>query len=171
MQFRTKIVAATLTLLSIFAIAAFANHTGFDQQDGRKGHRRMGRGFDGPGRGGGMLPLRALDLTDAQKEQIKAIHEAEKAKVEPFVNQLKEAHKAMREATANGQFNESAIRAIAANQTQAQIELAVSHARVQSAIYQVLTAEQKAKLEKFQQDRKARMEQRMQKRGERKQTT
>ncbi|MGE0885686.1 MAG: Spy/CpxP family protein refolding chaperone [Blastocatellales bacterium] len=165
MKLRTKIITATLALLSVFAVAAFATHGSF-AQDGQKRHPRMGRGFGGPGggpgmgQGRGMLPLRFLDLTDAQKEQVKAIHEAEKAKVEPLLTQLREAHTAMREATANGQFNEEQIRAIAAKQSQAQVELAVSHARVQAQIYQLLTAEQRAKLDKFAQERKTRMENR-----------
>lgn len=163
MKLRTKIITATLALLSVFAVAAFATHGSF-AQDGPKRHPRMGRGFGGPGggmgQGIGMLPLRFLDLTDAQKEQVKAIHEAEKAKVEPLMTQLREAHTAMREATANGQFNEEQIRAIAAKQSQAQVELAVSHARVQAQIYQLLTAEQRAKLDKFAQERKTRMENR-----------
>lgn len=169
MKLRTKIITGTLALLSVFAVAAFATHGSF-AQDGPKGHPRMGRGFGGPGggpgmgqgrgQGRGMLPLRFLDLTDAQKEQVRAIHEAEKARVEPLLTQLREAHTAMREATANGQFNEEQIRAIAAKQSQAQVELAVSHARVQAQIYQLLTAEQRAKLDKFEQEHKTHMENR-----------
>lgn len=164
MKLRTKIITGTLALLSFFAVVAIATHSSF-AQDGPKGHPRMGRGFGGPGHGPasgpqGMLPLRFLDLTDAQKEQVKAIHESEKAKVEPLLAQLREAHTALREATANGQFNEDQIRAIATKQSQVQIELAVSHARVQSQVYQLLTAEQRAKLDKFHQEHKNRMENR-----------
>ena len=100
------------------------------------------------------MPLRFLDLTDAQKEQVKAIHEAERTRIEPFVKQLGDTHKALAEATAKGQFDEAQVRAIATTAAQAQVELAVSRARQDAAIYQILTAEQRAKLEQFRADHK-----------------
>ena len=99
------------------------------------------------------MPLRFLDLTEAQKEQVKAIHEAERTKIEPVLKQMEETRKALDEATAKGQFNESQVRALAASLAQAQVELTVSRARQDAAIYQILTAEQRAKLDKFREER------------------
>ncbi|MEP7337659.1 MAG: Spy/CpxP family protein refolding chaperone [Acidobacteriota bacterium] len=128
MKLRSKIITATLMLISVFAIAAVA---------------KQGPGHHGP-RGG-----HELGLTDAQKEQAKAIHEAERAKVEPYLKQLEEARTALKEATAKGQFDETKVRAIAATQSAAQIELAVSRARTEAAIYKILTPEQQAKVEQL----------------------
>ena len=150
MKLRSKIITATLMLMSIFAIAAYA-HQGA-HQGGHQGQRGPG-GPHGPGGPGG-FPLHALDLTDVQKEQVKAIHEAERTKVEPYLKQLQEAHTALTEATANGQFDETKIRAIAATQSQAQVELLVSRTRVEAAVYKILTPEQQAKLEKFRAEHK-----------------
>jgi Spy/CpxP family protein refolding chaperone len=115
----------------VFAIAAIA---------------RQGPGHHGPDGGG---PLHALGLTDAQKEQVKAIHEAERTKIEPYLKQLEDARTALKEATAKGQFDETKVRAIAATQSQAQIELTVSRARTEAAVYKILTPEQQAKVEQL----------------------
>jgi protein CpxP len=131
MKLRSKIITATLMLISLFAIAAVA---------------KQGPGHHGPHGGG---PLHALGLTDAQKEQAKAIHEAERAKIEPYLKQLEEARTALKEATAKGQFDETKVRAIAATQSAAQIELTVSRARTEAAVYKILTPEQQAKVEKL----------------------
>ena len=130
MKLRSKIITATLMLISLFAIAAVAKQ--------------------GPGHHSPDGLLHALGLTDAQKEQVKAIHEAERAKVEPYLKQLEESRTALKEAaTAKGQFDETKVRAIAATQSQAQIELTVSRARTEAAIYKILTPEQQAKVEKL----------------------
>lgn len=142
MKLRSKIITATLMLISLFAIAAFAGQ-------GPRGQRGPG----GPGGPGG-FPFRALDLTDAQKEQIKAIHEDERTKTEAARKQTHEAHQALREATAKGQFDETKVRAIAATQAQAEIELTVSRTRAEAAVYKILTAEQQAKLDQFRAEHK-----------------
>src|ERR1051325_359358 len=111
MNFRHVLITACLMLLGVVAVTAFATHHNFTSAQG------PGRGPNGPppgrppgppdGPGGGMFLLRFLDLTDAQKAQIKAIQDAEDAKAEPYEKQLGDAHKALEEATAKGQFNES----------------------------------------------------------------
>src|SRR5262245_54180355 len=107
MKLRSKIITASLMLMSIFAIAAFA----------RQGHQgpRGQHGPDGPSDPIGFLS-HALDLTDAQKEQAKAIHETEHAKAGPYLKQLEEARTALTEAMAKGQFDETKVRAIAATE-------------------------------------------------------
>ncbi len=90
-----------------------------------------------------------LDLTEAQKTQIKAILEAEKPTVQPLVMQLTAQHKELRTVTDDGQFNEAQVQAIAARQGQTMTQLIVEKERVQSQIYTVLTPEQRAKAEKM----------------------
>src|SRR5437870_2791570 len=154
MNFRHVVMTACLILLGVVAITAFSMNINFASAQG------PGRGPGGPpnGRppgppdGGFGFLLRFLDLTDAQKAQIKAIQDAEDAKAEPYEKQLGDAHKALEEATAKGQFNETQIRTIAGHQAQAMIELTVLRTRKDAAIYQVLTPEQRAKLDKFREE-------------------
>jgi Spy/CpxP family protein refolding chaperone len=117
-----------------------------------------GPGGRGPGGGdpggppppdGGRMALHFLDLSDTQKAQIKTIQETEDAKAEAFHDKLREAHDALKAATAKGQFNEAQVRTLAASIAQDEIELTVIRARKDAAIYQVLTAEQRAKLDQF----------------------
>jgi Spy/CpxP family protein refolding chaperone len=103
----------------------------------------------GPALDGGML-LPLLDLTDAQKSRISTIDASERALTEPVAAQLRDAHKAIEDAIANGQFDEQQIRMLAATEAQLQVELTVSRARRQAAIYQILTTEQQTKLSKLQ---------------------
>jgi protein CpxP len=157
-------LAAALTL----AVAGFA-------QDGPQGGPgdfggprhggpggRGGRGPGGPG-GVGVGPVaRELNLTDAQKEQIKQIGEAFETSTRSLREQLF--------AKGGGgpldglkEFDEAAVRSAAQARASVQVELEVARARAQSQIYAVLTAEQKAKLAELRQQ----FEQRRQERGQR----
>ena len=122
-----------------------------------QGHGPGGQGPGGPPPPppGGRMPLQFLDLTEAQKAQIKTIQETEDAKEEAFHAKLREAHDALRTATAQGQFNEAQVRTLAAVIAQNEIELTVIRTRKDAAIYQVLTPEQRAKLDQFEAERPA----------------
>lgn len=105
-----------------------------------------GFGFRGPGGPGGpMGPLADLNLTDAQKDQIKKIHES-------FGESAKQYHEQMRTLNENridpmsGNFDEAAFRSAAEARAKIQIELEVLHAKMMSQVANVLTAEQKAQL-------------------------
>jgi protein CpxP len=108
------------------------------------------------GRRGGMTGMffRGLDLTDAQKEQIKSINEQARTSSAPFREQLKPFRDQMRALVESGNFNESNARAIAAQQSQIEAELAVIRARTEAAVYNVLTPEQKTKLAELRQNRR-----------------
>ena len=89
---------------------------------------------------------RLLDLTDAQKEQIKAIRERAAETSKPHHEALKPLMEQQHALTEAATFNEAAWRALAAQISPIQIELQVIQARAQAETYNVLTAEQKAKL-------------------------
>ena len=91
----------------------------------------------------------ALDLSSAQQEQIKAIWAKEKSAMQPLHQQMKDFHSQMNQLTESGSFDEAKVRALATQQSQAMIEMAVQHARVKSEMLQVLTADQKAKFQKL----------------------
>lgn len=86
-----------------------------------------------------------LGLSDAQQAQIKEIITSEQSVIAPQQQKLADSHKQLRDATANGQFDEVQVRALATQQASAMIELIVSRERVKSKIYNVLTPDQRTK--------------------------
>lgn len=106
---------------------------------------RMGKGS---GRHFARL-ARALDLTDAQKEQVKAILETEREKVAPLRQKLGETREKIRRAVEATPFDEAAVRSLAASQNETRTEMIVSRARVQSKIFALLSPEQRERAKKF----------------------
>ncbi len=99
-----------------------------------------------------------LNLTDAQKGQIKTMWQAEKPTMQPLLQQLAENRKAMLAATANGKFDEAAVRNIANQQANVIAQLTVERERLISQVYnQVLTPEQRTKADQLRQKRADRM--------------
>ena len=91
----------------------------------------------------------ALSLTDAQQEQVKAAFEAQRPIEEQRRAKLDEIRKQIDAATANGQFDEAIVRALASQQAQLQADQMVDHLRIHSKLYSLLTAEQKAKADQL----------------------
>jgi protein CpxP len=98
-----------------------------------------------------------LDLTDAQKTQIKEIMTKEKPTLKPLMLQLGQSRSQLRQLELNSTFDEAQARTIAAQQTQTMTELAVQRARVEAELIQVLTPDQKTKLTQLWQQREQRM--------------
>jgi periplasmic protein CpxP/Spy len=97
--------------------------------------------------GGGMqLLLHRLDLSDAQKAQIRQIMTNEKPTLQPLLQQLSRARQQHRQLVESAAFDEAQVRAWATQQSQTITELTVERARIESEMYQVLTADQKTKL-------------------------
>lgn len=140
--------------------------TAQQEQDGRRGGRgdrgRHRRGGMRNGmRGGKMGVFANLNLTDAQKEQLKQIaaryRESGKAMREQARGQRGEG----RDAFANGGvFNEAAVRAAAQARANQRVEMEVAHARMMSEMYNVLTPEQKTQLATERQQREQRRQER-----------
>lgn len=130
------------------------------QDNKGRGERQWGRGEGGKHRRGGMRGgfggrfMESLNLTDAQKEQMKQIatryHENFKAQREQMRGQR---HEGGFDAFKDGTFNESAVRAAAQARANARVEREVAKARMMSEMYNVLTPEQKAQLASQRQQR------------------
>ncbi|MEP6820289.1 MAG: Spy/CpxP family protein refolding chaperone [bacterium] len=134
-------IAALVVAATIFALAQ--GHPGMQGMHG-----------EGPGKGPGhgeMLEhmARALDLTDAQKQQVKAIMEATESTARDIHAKLEETHKQLAAATANGQFDEAQIRTLANQQGQLEADMTVEHFRAMSKVYAILTPEQRVKAEEM----------------------
>ena len=168
-----KLMAGALALTLGVSAAATA-------QPGRGGPGLAGPGFRGPGGPGGGalggllavrpdLPLRALNLTDAQREQVRGILESHRGEAESLRQRAGAAHQALQAATSAATVDEGAI----TQQSQAFggliAEAAVLRARVRSEVLAVLTPEQQAEAAKIAADRQARMQQRRAKMQERRQ--
>ncbi|MGA9355969.1 MAG: Spy/CpxP family protein refolding chaperone [Terriglobales bacterium] len=98
-----------------------------------------------------------LDLSSVQQDQMKAIWEKEKPALKPLMQQERQNHEAMKALEASGPFDEAKTRALATQNSQTVIELQVQHARIKSEMMQVLTADQKTKLQQLETERGANM--------------
>ena len=119
----------------IFAVAQKSDDGGKGSHGRRGGHHRSGG-----------MGFRGIDLTEAQKTQIKSIREANKAAVQPLREAMKANRAKMAELTANGAFDEAQITALANETAAVQAKLTVERQRVKSQMFTVLTEEQKAKM-------------------------
>ena len=146
-----KIAAIVLALTVMAAIAV--------SQTVRRAHMRGDGMFGGPMLG---YYVHKLDLTDAQQAQVKAIITKEKPALQPLMLQVAQGHSQLRDLVMNGNFDEAKARELAAQQTQTMTELAVQHARIASEMVQVLTPEQKTKLNALITQHEQRMMNRMQ---------
>jgi len=134
----------------------------------RRGSGTMGRGMMGPGgpgfRGGpggpfgmGGFPLRGLDLTDAQREQVKAIMESHRDEQKAAGDKMMAARKALHEAIAAETFNEAAIRAAAGEVGAAEADAAVLQAKIHGEVFAILTPEQVKKAKELRSEMENRM--------------
>lgn len=114
--------------------------------DGPPGPPRgpFGHGPHGPGAPGGFGPLAGLNLTDAQKEQLKQIHEAFAEQTKALRDQMRTLHETQRDPLSN--FDEAAIRSAAEARAKIQVEMEVAHAKMMAQMVNVLTAEQRAQM-------------------------
>ena len=102
----------------------------------------------GPGRHQLQRLVKTLDLTAAQKEEIKTIFEAERQTAKPLMLQMRENRHQLHEAAVATPFDEAAIRTLAAKQAATMTDLIVSRARITGKIFALLTPEQQAKAKK-----------------------
>jgi Spy/CpxP family protein refolding chaperone len=155
--------AAALGLLAALAVGASAQETQPAPQDeagrpGRhKGLKRDGMRRRGPGHG--LRALGRLNLSDAQREQLRVLSEGLHQRTEAQRNELRQLGRARRE---GGQLtDEQRQRA-----RQLHEELRQSHETHRQQVLGVLTPEQRAQLEQLQQERQQRREERRQRREE-----
>jgi Spy/CpxP family protein refolding chaperone len=104
-----------------------------------------------------------LNLTTAQKQQIKTLMQAQRATTRPLMQQLGQLHVQMLNATASGAFNQTTVQSIATQEAQIQAQLAVQRQSVESQIYNtVLTTQQKATADQLRQNEIIQINERLQ---------
>ena len=92
-----------------------------------------------------MLPPQ-LNLTDAQRDQIKAIADTHKDEWKALADRGRAAHMALDEAITADTVNDAAIRQKSADASAVDADLAVARAHAHAEVFQILTADQKAQL-------------------------
>lgn len=136
---------------------------------GPRGGGPYGGGRGGRGPGGPGLALNQLNLTDAQREQVKEIRDRNRDQTQALVKRLDSAAAKQRDAVETLPVNETLITSTSQDLAQAQTEMAIQEARLNSEIWSILTPEQQAQATKLRAERKAQMEQRRQEMQQRRQ--
>jgi protein CpxP len=109
------------------------------------------------------LMMDYLDLSDAQRGQVKQVIASEKPTLIPLVQQLVETRQQILQEVSSGIFDQAKISALASQQSQTQTQLNVEKAKVMAQIFNLLTPDQKTKAVSFLQKRAARVEQHLRK--------
>ena len=174
MSFGRKIISAITLAFAMFTLTTFVAAQDTTQPTDRtdkkdkferkgRGERGFGRGMRGEKRGGGerfvMREISRLDLTDAQKEQIRGVMEAAKTANEPIHQELR----GFKEKKRGGELTE----ADKARLTDIKTRMKQSAEQTRNTVLSILTAEQRQQLEQFKLERQKRMEEHRQQRMER----
>lgn len=128
----------TALAVALLALGASLSAQGFGPGPGR------GRGpaaFEGRG-------LRGLNLTEAQKAQVKAIHERHQATLKARAEVAMSARTAMREAMGNPATDTKVLQGLHEKVSAAQFDLLLEHRALRQEILPILTPEQQAKFAK-----------------------
>ena len=134
----------TLTLMLVVAVVPLAAQ-GF----------RQGRG---PGRGPGFGPAFAcLNLTDAQKASLKALHEKYRPAFEANRASVFQAQKALRAAMMNPATSDADLKALYDKASAARFAMLEQRRTLLQESQAILTPDQKAQWEKMRVERQARM--------------
>lgn len=134
-------LSALLVGATMADVAAQGPTDGLRHERGRRG--RPGPGF-GPGGGAfGLGPIMRLgSLTDAQREQVRALAQSRREEGPALMRQLAEARQALMASAEGGAVDESKAAELGA----AVSALAVMHARLHADAMAILTPEQKTEL-------------------------
>jgi Spy/CpxP family protein refolding chaperone len=139
---------AILVVGGLIAARAHSRHTGMGHHGGQVFERGLA------------IMAWKLDLTDAQRQQIRSMAKAEWPSIEPSLQKLADGQKQMLAATQGGAFDEAKVRAIAEQQSQTIAGLLVEKEHFVSQVYaNVLTSEQRTKADAMRQQWTQRMDQ------------
>ena len=90
-----------------------------------------------------------LELTDAQRADVKKVLSGEQEKLKPLLAASHEARKQLREAIRAADANETSVRAASAQLAAAAADLAVERMKIFAKLSPILTGEQRAKISEF----------------------
>ncbi|HIC33209.1 MAG TPA: periplasmic heavy metal sensor [Gammaproteobacteria bacterium] len=151
-----------ILIVTLVAFVAWAN-LGYEAHAQGRGAPPGGSRGEMRGRTGnptGMLPLRQLDLTDAQRQEVRAIFDQNQAALRASGEQLGLAKQALHEVVTSDWVNESEIRVRAEALGLAEGDGAVVRADLYVQLWQILTSVQQVRAEEIKAEMKASREDR-----------
>ena len=104
---------------------------------------------------------KALNLTDDQKSQMKAIMERERPTLKPLHQQERQIEQQLRQYV-EGPFDQAKVQALATQKAQLDIQRTVEETRIHNQMYQLLTPDQQSKLKEMEANHETRMQKHMQ---------
>ena len=116
----------------------------------------MGRGGRGPMGGMIMHGILQLNLTDAQKEQLKTLTESHKDEFKTIADNMMAKRGQLGDLVTADTIDEAAIRAKSAEIAAVEADAAVLRAKVHAQVFALLTPEQQAKAKQLRADGKGR---------------
>jgi protein CpxP len=146
LRFRFLVAALCVLLVTMVAQSRAADAS---PAPPARGHQ-FGRG------GSGEFFADYLNLTDAQTAQMKGILAKENPALKPLFQQLQQTRQELKQYE-QGTYDDAKVRALAAQQSAAMVELTVQQTRIHSELFQVLTPDQQATMKTVQARRAARM--------------
>jgi protein CpxP len=102
-----------------------------------------------------------LDVTDAQKAQMKEVLHKEHSTMKPLMQQMHLLEQQLKQYE-EGTYDEAKVQALVSQQAQNLVQLKVQETRIHNELFQMLTPDQQTKLKEFEAKREARMQQHMQ---------
>jgi Spy/CpxP family protein refolding chaperone len=106
--------------------------------------------------GGEMRGLRALNLTEAQRDQIFKIHHDQAPAFRDQMKKVRASREELQKLARADKFDQAAVRRAADAQAKALSDMAVMRVQAQNQVRAVLTPEQKAKLDQMREQRRQR---------------
>jgi Spy/CpxP family protein refolding chaperone len=122
-----------------------------------------GHGYGMEGHEGHMMGFFAkyLDLTDAQRTQMKGVVEKEHATMKPLMQQVHQMDQQLKQYV-EGTYDEAKVQSLVSQQAQTLVQVKVQETRIHNELYQLLTPDQQAKMKEFEANHEARMQKHMQ---------
>lgn len=153
-------------LIAVLALAvAIAIPVALAQSGEGKGGRHFGHGWGGDGMMGGRM-FSQLNLTDAQKAQFKQIRESHSATIQSLRQQIHDQMQAIHQANDGTSFDEAIVSQKLAQIAPLQAKLMGEEFKIHQEMLNVLTPEQKTKLDQLREQFKTRRQEFKTNRGE-----
>ena len=148
-----QIAVATLSLATATALYAQTTDNSNDQQPTQP--NQIQQTWKGHHYGGF---FKQLDLTDAQKQQLREYRSSNAADWKAKLTALLTAEKQLQNAIATNPSDEATIRSLVAQESNARADLAIQRAHMVAELQSILTPDQKQKLTELEQKREARLQ-------------
>lgn len=147
---RLAVVGTALALVAGLGGTAYAQG---DVQARRGAHRHGGIR-------GGVPGLGRLNLTDAQREQVREVMQRHRGELQEAGRRLRDAHAAQQDAVQAVPLDEGLIRSTAQALATAQTDLALLRARMHNDVWALLTPDQQDQASKLRAERESRLKDR-----------